>query len=745
MSFQMLAPMPPPYLWPMHQKLNRFALTFVSLALAVPFAFAQIPCVDGLAGGYPCQNINLMGFLSNDEVGGGDMNDIWGWVDPSDNSEYVILGRSNGTTFIDISDPVNPVVIANLPTNTVSSLWRDVKVYDNHAFIVSEASGHGMQVVDLTQLGTIENPPQEIEADALYTGWGNAHNIVINENTARAYGVGTSTFDGGLHILDISDPLNPTLIGDFAEDGYTHDAQVVTYSGPDENYFGREVAFCCNENTVTIVDVTDPTDATMISSSGYAGSSYTHQGWLTEDQRFFMSNDELDEQDYGVNTTTFIWDVSDLTDPALIGTFVSESSAIDHNMYVLDTLMYQSNYRAGLRVLDLSDIENGELDEVAFFDVYPSNDAPQFNGSWSNYPYFPSGVIAVTHIEEGVFFVQLSDTIINFGCMDEAACNYDSEAVEDDGSCIAFNVCGECEGAELFCVGCTDEDACNYAAEATIDDGTCFDIAPPLPQMAIQTVEPVTFTAESGSFWFETQTSLNPLAVSETYTMPLLTENGSVWVSHSNAEYEVNGGKLAPDFDNGQHHTNNAYSLVFDVFQSVLFESVEVYSEEGGSHTIEIFDNFGTLVVSATQVLTEGQNVFNLNVELDAGEAYQIRSGNEAPFLWRDDNGADVNFPYDVGSLASITGTTIDGENEFTYYYFYYNWTMSSLNPCLSERTEFMVDVEEVEGVQIVQAQRTLLKMIDLAGREIKTPSNQLVFLLFDDGSSEKRFFGERQ
>ena len=104
-----------------------------------------------------------------------------------------------------------------------------------------------------------------------------------------------------------------------------------------------------------------------------------------------------------------------------------------------------------------------------------------------------------------------------------------------------------------------------------------------------------------------------------------------------------------------------------------------------------------------------------------------------------------MNFPYDVGSLASITGTTIDGENEFTYYYFYYNWTMSSLNPCLSERTEFLVDVEEVEGVQIVQAQRTLLKMIDIAGREIKTPSNQLVFLLFDDGSSEKRFFGERQ
>ena len=729
----------------MLQTLNRLVGTALALALTATSVTAQIPCVDGNAGGYPCQNIDLMGYLSSDEVGGGDMNDIWGWVDPSDGTEYAILGRSTGTSFIDISDPANPVMVANLPTNTVTSFWRDIKVHNNHAFIVSEASGHGMQMVDLTQLGSIDNPPQDIEADALYTGWGNAHNIVINESTARAYGVGTATFSGGLHILDISDPVNPTLIGDYAGDGYTHDAQVVSYIGPDGNYQGKEIAFCCNENTVTIVDVTDPTDATMISSVGYAGSSYTHQGWLTEDQRYFMSNDELDEQDYGVNTTTFIWDVSDLSAPQLIGTFVSETSAIDHNMYVLDTLVYQSNYRAGLRVLDLTDIENGELEEVAYFDVYPSSDAAQFNGTWSNYPYLPSGVIPVSHIEEGVFFLKLSDTFIDYGCTDAEACNYDPDATEDDGSCLAFNVCGECEGEALTCVGCTDETACNYTPEATIDDESCFSIDAPAAQSATQGADPVTFTAEPASFWFETETAPEALAISDTYTLPLLTEDGSVWVAHSNAEYDVVGGKAAPDFENGQHHPNNAYCLVFDVFQTVLFESVEVYSEEGGFHTLEIADNLGTVVATATQNLTAGQNVFDLGVTLEAGEGYQIRSGNEAPFLWRDDNGADVNFPYDLGSLASITGTTIEGENEFTYYYFYYNWTMSSADPCLSERTEFTVTLEDIETVESLEAHRNLVKMVDVAGREITAPSNQLVFLLFDDGSVEKRFFGERQ
>ena len=136
-----------------------------------------------------------------------------------------------------------------------------------------------------------------------------------------------------------------------------------------------------------------------------------------------------------------------------------------------------------------------------------------------------------------------------------------------------------------------------------------------------------------------------------------------------------------------------------------------------------------------------------LNAELPAGEDYQIRSGNEEPFLWRDDNGADVTFPYDVGGLASITGTTIFGENEFTYYYFYYNWTMSSLNPCLSERVEFTVDVQGVDGLQELPMVDTprLVKTVDAMGREVAQPENQVVFHMFSDGRVVKEFVGDRR
>lgn len=382
---------------------NLLPLLFICLFFQ---AEAQTPCIDGMAGDYPCESIDLQAFMPISEIGGGGTNDVWGWVDPVTGKEYVILGRKSGTSFIDISDPINPIYLGDLPTASFNSTWRDIKVSNNHAFIVSEASGHGMQVFDLTQLGSVTSPPVTFSETAHYDGFSKCHNMVINEASDRAYAVGTNTSSGGLHILDISDPLNPTLIGDFSNDGYTHDAQVVNYNGPDPNFSGKEIAFACNENTVTIVDVSDPTDAYAISSTSYDNSQYTHQGWLTEDHKYFLVGDELDEYYTGINTTTFIWDVQDLANPFLLGTYVADITAIDHNLYVVGDYCYHSNYRAGLRITSLEDVASGILTEVAYFDLYPQSDSPQFNGTWSNYPFFPSGVVAVSHIEEGLFILK---------------------------------------------------------------------------------------------------------------------------------------------------------------------------------------------------------------------------------------------------------------------------------------------------------------------------------------------------
>ena len=146
----------------------------------------------------------------------------------------------------------------------------------------------------------------------------------------------------------------------------------------------------------------------MLSRTGYSGSRDTHQGWLTEDQGYFLLDDELDEANNPdvTNTRTYMWNVSDLDGPALIGFHDSTTTAIDHNQYVKGSYTYQSNYRAGLRILDITDIANGNLSEEAFFDVYPGSDSTSFNGAWSNYPFFDSGIVIVSGIEQGLFILR---------------------------------------------------------------------------------------------------------------------------------------------------------------------------------------------------------------------------------------------------------------------------------------------------------------------------------------------------
>jgi choice-of-anchor B domain-containing protein len=404
---------------PAHHKILPENATAVMRAfqedLQAPQALAaatNVLCSGGFADIYPCDNVDLEAFMPLADIGGtrsnSAANDIWGWTDPQTGTEYAIIGRVFGTSFVEISDPANPVYLGELVTHgAFGSSWRDIKVYADHAFIVSEARNHGMQVFDLTQLRNVTFPPVTFTETAHYDGIGRAHNIAINEDTGYAYIVGASgkgSCSGGLHMVDISTPTAPTSAGCFSNDGYTHDTQCVVYQGPDTTYQGREICFNANEDTLTIVDVTDKGAPVQLSRTGYSGVAYTHQGWLTPNHDYFVQNDELDETDFGHNTRTRIWDVSDLTNLPAPTEFNGPTSAIDHNLYTKGDFAYEANYQAGLSVLDINDPLNAS--EVAFFDTYPDGNAPNFNGAWSNYPYFDSGIVIVSGIEQGLFVLR---------------------------------------------------------------------------------------------------------------------------------------------------------------------------------------------------------------------------------------------------------------------------------------------------------------------------------------------------
>ena len=381
-------------------------------------------CVQGTAGVYPCQGVDLMAFLSVQSLTGGfstssATNDIWGWEDPETGIEYALIGMTGGTSFVDISDPVLPQVIGFLPLHsTTPSVWRDIKVYDNHAFIVADNAGdHGMQVFDLSQLGTAQNTPVLFEETAHYDQFASAHNIVINEESGFAYvvgiGSGGTTCGGGLHMINIQNPTQPAFEGCFADvttgrrgTGYSHDAQCVMYQGPDADYQGREICIGSNETALSIADVTDKNNPVRVSVGEYPSVAYAHQGWLSEDHRYFYLDDELDEPGLFSNTRTIIFDLEDLDDPIVANEYLASTMSRDHNQYVLGDFLFQSNYTSGLRILDISDRENPQ--EIAFFDVLPDDGSSQFNGSWSNYPFFSSGNIVATSIDEGFFVLQPS-------------------------------------------------------------------------------------------------------------------------------------------------------------------------------------------------------------------------------------------------------------------------------------------------------------------------------------------------
>ena len=376
------------------------------------------------AAGFGCSSVDLLSFLPLSDMGAGRgvrANDVWGWTDPENGREIALVGMTDQMVFVDVTNPGRPVYLGRLPMTEGAngSTWRDMKVYSDHMYVVSDGAGpHGMQVFDLTRLRGLDgSDPPTFEEDALYDRINSAHNIVINEETGFAYAVGASaggdTCGGGLHMIDIRQPDNPTFAGCFQDTstgrqrtGYSHDAQCLVYRGPDADHQGKEICFGSNETALSIADVSDKANPVALSTATYPNVAYSHQGWVSDDHTFFFMNDELDEMGGGVsNTRTLVWDITDLDDPILANEYFHETRAIDHNLYVRDNTMYQSNYTSGLRVLDVSDPVNPR--PVGHFDTVPyGGDEAEFNGSWSNFPYFESGNILVTSQREGLFVVR---------------------------------------------------------------------------------------------------------------------------------------------------------------------------------------------------------------------------------------------------------------------------------------------------------------------------------------------------
>ena len=415
--------------------MTRTIAAAVVLAFAVPSSAQEVApapaaaCEGGSAGGFACSNVDMLANLTPQQLGGLPAglcgaypnlcaNEVMGWVDPQSNKEYALLGLPNGVAFVDVTVPDVPVFIGRMPqpSGVNPSTWRTLKVYQDHVFVGSEASGHGVQVFDLTHLRDVVSPPVTFAHDARYTGNSNAHTIDINEDAGYLYIAGGSQSNtancdgGGLHIVNIQNPSAPAYAGCFDSDGYTHEAQCVTYDGPDATYVGRQICVAYNQDHVAFVDVTNPAAPTLISSGFYPAAGYTHQGWFTDDKRYILIDDEFDTANPG--TRTIVMDVEDLDAPTFAFNYFGPLPTYAHNLYIRGNYAYLSNYTGGLHILDLASIDSNQLTEVGYFDTYQLGNGLSYAGQWGNYPYLPSGNVLVSDGHYGLFVLRPTNIVV---------------------------------------------------------------------------------------------------------------------------------------------------------------------------------------------------------------------------------------------------------------------------------------------------------------------------------------------
>lgn len=435
------------------------------------FRGERVNCIDGTVevNGevYNCDGIDFLSFISSQEllIPGTQYlfqsSDIWGYKHEPSGKELTLITMDTGLVIVDSTDSLNPCVVAKSHSARDPSPWGDVKVVGDFAYTIKDrttlndlAPGTGMEVYELSQYARMDCSVAnyvvpEVFADFVSPAHGSCHNVISNTETGRVYSCGCrETCAGGLVIFDVSEnPRRPEQIGCVFQDDYTHDAQCVKYSGPDERYFGEEICFAYNEDTLTIWQVTDPEDPIMLSRIFYENQAYSHQGWLNKDMTKVMLDDELDEV-CNINfdatcqilvqgelsgkttTTTNIFDVSDLENPVAESVFDFGTESIDHNLYVWGAIhergwggnapleqipdpnfAYMHNYMAGLRVVDISSSDSTEWTETKFFDITEETEA-EFFGAWSGYMH-PSGVYALSSIEKGLFFLDTNTDFVD--------------------------------------------------------------------------------------------------------------------------------------------------------------------------------------------------------------------------------------------------------------------------------------------------------------------------------------------
>jgi choice-of-anchor B domain-containing protein len=404
---------------------RRNEISFAGGAALQSTQAAAAPCVQGMAGQFPCRNLDFQSQIPLAQFSSRPVSaaNVWGFVDLNDNREYAVVGLRNGTAIVEVTDPANPREVITIPGN--ASPWREVKVYQvrdtsanrwrAYAYVTTEAANSGLQTIDMSGLPqTAGLASTNLDTSSQHTLY--VSNIDYSTNAALPgmtpvlYLAGSNVNGGSWRAYSLANPAFPQFIGGAPTTHYMHDSTGLVVTGTRAaqqcGHDPCEVLVDFDVDAVELWDVTNKLQPALLGTATNPNNRYIHSGWPTAGATHVIFHDELEEIQLGLPTRLYTLDLANLRAPTVQISYSGPTTTTDHNGYVRGTSYYVSHYRRGVVIYDA--VNPNALVEIAHFDNYlaPSTNSAGTDGTWGVYPFLPSGNLLVSDIENGLFVLR---------------------------------------------------------------------------------------------------------------------------------------------------------------------------------------------------------------------------------------------------------------------------------------------------------------------------------------------------
>jgi len=642
------------------------------------------------------QNSYNMGLIGTYEWNSTEGNDIWGWVSPISEDEYALVGLNDGFACVNVSSPSNPTLEFQIAD--INSTWRDVKTWGNYAYVTTEADA-GLLIVDLTDMtgntnwhvSNFTNPTTGASVE--FTA---AHNLYIDENGicyifGASSATGSSPSDGAIFLDVAANATAPHYLGEWNEH-YIHDGMV----RGDTMYAG-----CIYAGELYVVDVSDKNNPSTLGTHS-TPNNFTHNAWISDDGHFVFTTDETSDAYLAA------YDITDCNNIQEVDRIQSNpgSSSIPHNTHVDGNFLITSYYRDGTTVHDISQPSN--MVQVAYYDSY-SGSGNGFDGCWGTYPYLPSGIIISSDINSST---NGNAKLLVYERGFSGACYLEGNVTDGStGSAII--------GANIVILNTIIPNSSTTNLSGIYScgnaDGGIFDVVFSMPGYINDTLQATLINGQV--VILNAVLNIDP-------NVPIL---GCMDASANNYNPNANtaleyGGEADNTFATGGFFSGNQH-LIFNASSELLIKSAQFYADNPTTVTFELRASNGAVLDDTTHSLVQGQQQLILNFEVPIGNNMQLGISNGNSDLYRNDAGAI--YPYNIGSIMSITGTSAGSPG---YYYFYYDIEVEV--PC--DNTVSSID-------DLKELSKELVKILDVLGREVVPNPNQTQFYIYDDGSVHKQ------